>query len=331
MQIEAHETEREETAQADRPGWRPTAPPTTGTILKYIKCVRSLLRRYEQEAPDACLSDRVEFMSWFLVTQETRVKANTWRYQAAALFHVLENEYREDSEEALGMLARHERARATTVRSSVLSKRKRLPEDEHIDLIADLQAVPSDYKDLTIHWLQVTLDLGLRPVEAGTTREEIAADGEVIIVVRNAKATQGRGGEGGERRLGLGEFAEHDQARLRTFLRKMRDLTEAGFYQTSYESCRKLLLKASRRLWPERKTTYSLYSARHQFCANMKYQREKPEVSVGMGHGAERTAIRSYGKRRHGRKVPLPTVSSDAVAQVRPMIQRPRPWRPALG
>lgn len=330
MQTEAYEITREEEARVDRPGWSPTAPPTTDTVLKYIKCVGSLLRCYEREALDACLSDRVEFMSWFLVTQEPRVKTNTWRFQRAALFHVLENEYREDSDEALGLLARHERTGEMTARSSVRSKRKRLPEDEHIDLISELQAAPSDYKYLTIEWLQLTLDLGLRPVEVGTTLEEISADGEVVIVVRNAKATQGRGG-GGERRLGLREFAANDQARIRTFLRKMRNLTEAGHYQTIYESCRKLLLKASRRLWPERKTTYSLYSARHQFCANTKSQRETAEVSVGMGHSSERTAIVSYGKRRHGKKVPLPTVSADAVNLVRPMVQRPRPRGPELG
>lgn len=309
---------RHEDAGPGRFGGLPPDPPTPDTVLRYIKCFNMLMRRAfgGRDLPEDGFRDRVELVLWFIETQETRVRPSTWRFQKAALLHVLENEFREDSEEAFFLLAKHTRAPGKPPISAIRSKRKQLPGDDLGHLITEIQNSPSRYKGLTLRWLSQSLALGLRPVEVGTTREEVTPAGQVFIVVKNAKATQGRG-LGPERRLGLSEFTQADQVRLRRFFAEMRDHHANGTFQKVYDNCRKLLQQACLRLWPRRRTTYSLYSGRHQFSANAKARGDLSHGAALMGHKSDRTQVQNYGKRRHGVMMPLPTVDTDAVRDVR--------------
>lgn len=77
--------------------------------------------------------------------------------------------------------------------------------------------------------------------------------------------------------------------------------TDGNTFEQYYTRCRKALQRACRQLWPKREYHITLYTGRHQFCANLKVAgRSRAEVAYDMGHGSEKTAGTHYGKRRSG-------------------------------
>jgi integrase len=85
-------------------------------------------------------------------------------------------------------------------------------------------------------------------------------------------------------------------------------------FEQYYMRCRKALQRACRQIWPRRESHITLYSGRHQFCANLKaVGRSRAEVAYAMGHGSEETAAAHYGKRRSGWRglEPMATTTPD--------------------
>lgn len=77
--------------------------------------------------------------------------------------------------------------------------------------------------------------------------------------------------------------------------------SEGNTFEQYYTRCRKALQRACRQLWPKREYHITLYTGRHQFCANLKVAgRSRAEVAYEMAHGSEETAGTHYGKRRSG-------------------------------
>jgi len=75
---------------------------------------------------------------------------------------------------------------------------------------------------------------------------------------------------------------------------------KSGF-ELFYSHCRACLYEATRALWPKRKQHISLYSARHQFAANAKFNGLPLEhIAALMGHASIETATAHYGRRSAG-------------------------------
>lgn len=110
-----------------------------------------------------------------------------------------------------------------------------------------------------------------------------------MLIVQNAKATNGRG-NGKERRLPLTERQARMVQAVIAFMRKLP--VGAKWHDSARVAFRAVRIL----LYP--KSPYSLYTARHQFSANLKAQRSRREVADAMGHKSERTAEVHYGKRQ---------------------------------
>ena len=181
--------------------------------------------------------------------------------------------------------------------------------------------------------------MGLRPCEWSAARW---ADKErTRLVVRNAKAVERvmehgpfagrlwRRANGAERVLVLTDVA---------VAQGVQDVVDAAMAaERSYPWSRrrssiwrafKTLVRGARvrGLIEARHRDLTLYSARHQFAADMKRSArvEEGEVAAAMGHVAVRTAVGGYGRRIMGRTMaPLIRADAASVAAVR-SLRMPR-------
>ncbi len=309
----------------------PFEPIAAETALEYADRFRSICRKAASGLnldPEVRI-DRVQLVEWMLGVLAPTIKHATWRFYRAAVVHVLSAEHTEDAEEALAILSTQSPVGDFRKLHGRRIRRKQLPKDDLLAICGELISARSDYGHLTATWLEVSRALGVRPVEVGSTREEAGEDGTPTIVVMNAKTTQGRG-LGKERRLSLSVFPEADRLRYTAFFEIMRGVQQRGEYETTYDSCRKLLHQVNVRLWPWRKTTYSLYSGRHQFSANAKESLDLVGVATLMGHASDITAVRHYGKRRKGDGSVVPKVDETARDKVRLSYRTAAPSGPTV-
>lgn len=174
----------------------------------------------------------------------------------------------------------------------------------------------SKFAVITADWLRSGILTGLRPCEWATTR----IDGD-ILVVRNAKATNGRG-NGSVRHLDVSELSDADRRVLNRHVESAVGWNAMGEYAVWQERSAATLYEACGRLWPEPRRHYTLYSARHQALATAKRTMTAAAVSALAGHATERAAQRSYGRQSRGWRVApgaaMPV--SDEIATVKPWI-----------
>lgn len=160
---------------------------------------------------------------------------------------------------------------------------------------------PADWPPRAFFFLTAGLVTGLRPIEwQNATLIGNTEDGGLIIQVANAKHTNGRGN--GETRTVTtpgGWMAEYTLRHMELLANWIAD---GQTYTQYYENSRAAIYEATRRLWPkDKRRHYSLYSGRHQFCANLKLSgNTRREIADLMGHASEETATAHYGKRRVG-------------------------------
>lgn len=161
-------------------------------------------------------------------------------------------------------------------------------------------------------FIQATLYTGLRPCEWADAEFLISLtfnDGEVlhdVLRVRNAKNTNQRS-HGEYRHILLTDLSFEQKDLIAKHLLALKSSTNSsGVLITPsqyYERCRKLLYRIIKNLYPASKKHPSIYSCRHQFCADLKkagYSRI--EIAALMGHAVDDTAESHYGKKRVGSK-----------------------------
>lgn len=146
-------------------------------------------------------------------------------------------------------------------------------------------------------WLVAARATGLRPGEW----EHAYIDDEGNLVVKNAKHTNQRG-NGETRTLGLHGLPESTRKGLVSFLDLLKQEMDDGLpFENIYTSCRHRLKNIVLQLWPGRTKLPSLYSCRHQLCADLKGARlPLVEIAAVMGHATDQTASEHYGKRAYG-------------------------------
>lgn len=171
---------------------------------------------------------------------------------------------------------------------------------------------------------------GLRPIEWAQASIRPAAPGSeaLVLVVRNAKTTNGRG-NGESRTLLLDGLSDEEMAALHEMvqlvddvqtgrilgldvrpaaLAKSRKTGQPVYRRITYPELHKLLRDYLRRLtreiWPptgRRRYWPTLYSLRHQVAADAKASgSSKAEVAAILGHASDATAGLHYGRKRSG-------------------------------
>ena len=174
-------------------------------------------------------------------------------------------------------------------------KRKGIRRADYELLVANLSNPTrgGDYSKRAAYWLMAAVATGLRPRE---WEEAELDEAQGLLHAKNAKATNGRG-------TGLARSVPVDRddiALVRAHLESIKDLRAKGYtFAQIHDHCAVALNRACKALWgtdPTRR--YALYSARHQFSANIKAIHTPDEVAALLGHASVRTARTHYAPRR---------------------------------
>lgn len=164
-------------------------------------------------------------------------------------------------------------------------------------------------------WLKSGIITGLRPIE---WRQTVYDEAENKLLIKNAKNTNGRS-HGDFRSFYFEHVAANDKKVILQHLKTAFQLGQTDVvWKSYYEGCSNLLKYTCKNLWPNRERHPTLYSARHQFSANLKASGCKPEeVATLMGHAVDDTAMTTYGKKVNGTRNVKPKVNSEEIKRVK--------------
>lgn len=166
-------------------------------------------------------------------------------------------------------------------------------------------------------WMRANITIGLRPCE-WQSAAITDVDKEIILVVNNAKNTNGRS-HGVKRHINITNLKPIELKLIKTQLLAIQNfIKNGGSWLAYYDGVRKTIHRITRKYLSSRELYPSLYSSRHQFAANAKsVGMTKTEVAALMGHAVDITAGFHYGKKKHGKGVCRVKPCSDEVAKVR--------------
>jgi len=190
--------------------------------------------------------------------------------------------------------------------------------------IKDLKKIDNKLKDSknkwanpTRLWIRAGILTGLRPVEWRTIniRED---KGRIDLIVKNAKHTNNRA-HGEQRTINLNHLKTNEINLIKQHIKVAQQMSnEEKIWEKYYQGCSNLLRYTSKKIWPKRKKHHSLYSARHQFSANLKASGCLPvELAALMGHASDLTALTTYGRKVNGTRGRKPEVDKNEIKNVR--------------
>lgn len=276
---------------------------THATTAAYLRRAQHLVARMvaELQPPDI---DPMAVAQW-AISLRPQFRRPTWRQYKSSLICYFEQFEDEDSEQAIALLTASDcsnclKGKDAPARTSSFKKRCITPE-ELSRILEYISTHKTRWGQATAVWLQAAVLTGLRPGEWQTAVLNTDANGNPILIVRNAKNTNGRA-HGSERTLLLNSMAKSDIKIIQEQVRVASKIVEMRLWDRYYRECRKTLYAAVRVLWPRRSHYPTLYTGRHQFAADAKWAGlTKSEVAALMGHASSGTAGRHYGKKRSGR------------------------------
>ncbi|UKA04723.1 hypothetical protein [Photobacterium damselae] len=200
-------------------------------------------------------------------------------------------------------------------------KKKNQQNKDHDLLMEYLKTSKSSFASRLMMWMHVNRMVGLRPCEWKKSSVEAIND-RISLVVRNAKATNGRA-HGTQRIISLDHISEKNVINIEKFAKYCGQLAEKGEFEGMYEGCRKLLQRSSRKLWGKRLKHITLYSSRHQFSSDLKLNgRTMKDIAYLMGHISTDTATHHYGKKRFGRSRRTPFVDPENTINIKSKFTR---------
>lgn len=286
-----------------RYGEQPTLTPATKK--QYVKLVWQMIKRiakkYELEP--------MEIPAYALVVdlkdRDGTLKENTLRLYRAALTHWFKSEGEGEALAKLDSAVFESSGAQPEIRS-----KKGIKRDDWNRLFAYIQKLNQSGGQYKAGVMLVSMIFtGLRPVEwERATLVELSrasaaeypwaksfpGTGQITALhVFNAKNTNGRGGSG-ERYVPVpAEWLRVVKLNLDFIASHIASGEPYSKYQSVCQTAIGRLMKA---VFPKRREHYTLYSARHQFAAEMKSRLTKTEVADLMGHGSDTTAGRHYAR-----------------------------------
>ncbi|CAH7380120.1 conserved hypothetical protein [Vibrio chagasii] len=206
-------------------------------------------------------------------------------------------------------------------RKTSANKMKHITNEDLSKLLKELSKSRSKMSGFLSVWLYVNCLVGLRPFEWQNS-EIVMRNNSKHLKVYNAKQTNGRS-HGEFRYINISHLSENQQDKITTFTEACIEMKRTEAFNSSYENCRKLLQRTCKRIWPKRKRQITLYSTRHQFSADMKFNGKKlDEIAYLMGHFSTDTATSHYGKRRYGKSKVTPDVPKSDLGGVSPKYKK---------
>lgn len=194
-------------------------------------------------------------------------------------------------------------------------KQKHLTVKDYKVLDDALKESDNKWKNATRLWLRAGIITGLRPIE---WRQAIYDEEENRIIVKNAKNTNGRS-HGEFRSLYLEHLTASEKNTVLQQLKIAFPFSQTdSMWKKYYEGCSNLLKYTCGKVWPSRERHPTLYSARHQYSANMKASGCKPEeIATLMGHAVDDTALTTYGKKANGTRNVKPKINEEEIKRVK--------------
>lgn len=166
-------------------------------------------------------------------------------------------------------------------------------------------------------WLRSTILAGLRPSEWAQASIINSIDGLVLRAPNTTKAEATPQGDDYDideyRLIPLTNLDPADLNCLRRHLERALLNAALGEFEQWYNSVRLKLYNISKLCFQD-KPRINLYSARHQYCANLKSAGYSP-TTIGylMGHKNTKTSRHSYGAKRHGSMSGIDTSATEAL------------------
>jgi hypothetical protein len=194
--------------------------------------------------------------------------------------------------------AERKKRKRSSPRTSAQKAKSMKPEDMAL-LRAALEESRSQWARDTRLWFFAGVLTGLRPTEWQRAELGINEAGSPILIVRNAKNTNGRA-HGARRTLILAQMSESNIALIAAHIQRAQVFSNMGAFESYYYNCRRLLRLVADRLWPRRIKHPTLYTARHVFSGDAKQSFDRIAVAAMMGHASVDTAYEHYGKRHSG-------------------------------
>lgn len=226
----------------------------------------------------------------------------------------------------------------TKIKRTSARKLKGFKNDDLATLLAWLTTHSGKWNALCAMWLKSTVLTGLRPSEwanaqlieyeisdsdLGVLTEsavlaKTALEKTTALRVLNGKNSNGRA-NGDYRTIVLAHLEQAEIEMITKFVASIDHLcAEVMLFDALQNYCRVAINYANKKAFPRRKNYYSLYSARHQFSANMKASGiGKAELAALMGHAEALTATKHYARAGIGTMVSGVIVKQDEVATVR--------------
>lgn len=266
---------------------------TEETKKMFTKRAKLLLKRHDEEAGVSWKKDPLSVISW-VESKKAEWSFETNKQYIYCLIYFMENNGPIEVIEALKKIEFNKTSNNSGKTSS--TKLKQLPEKDYISIVKEINKRWSEYGEITILWLKAGILTGIRPNEW----KNAYIENKNTLVVKNAKNTNDRTA-GTYRKLILSEMSKSDKEAITRFLKLYKEKMLTKDPEAIYEGCKRFLTRVNRKIWPSRKKYVTLYSARHQFSANMKASGfSKGEIALAMGHVSEKTAQMHYGKARYG-------------------------------
>ena len=284
---------------------------TAATVQQYRRLSNRLVRKFLAGTPNADLSSRAgkeAFAAWLSKLSHDRDwTKSAWRQARAAVVSTIHETVGEEEAQwflsTINSYAQVHRSRygehhRWTARPT---KAREVPEQELRALLSEMDRSRSVYAKMGSLWLRANLHVGLRPKEWASAQID---NEQRTLTVKNAKNTNGRS-HGETRTLHLADLEDDQWQLVCTMAAEFARLTEN-------QPPENLQKKVSRAIQRARNTlrkhgvqirNISLYSARHQFVADLRASGKSPrEIAAMLGHATTDTQREHYGLRVKGRR-----------------------------
>lgn len=162
-------------------------------------------------------------------------------------------------------------------------------------------------------WIKATISTGLRPIE---WKKSVYNEENNSLIVLNAKNTNNRS-HGEYRTINLDHLENNEIAVIVLHLTITKKIINENKWDEYYIGCSNLLKYITSKIFKDKERRPTLYSARHQYSANLKASNcKKNEIATLMGHKSEDTATAHYGKKIHGTRGKKPNVDENELKRV---------------
>jgi integrase len=279
---------------------------TDKTRAEYMRRAKNIVSEIEILSGSDTITP-TDIAEW-LVMRASALAPATIRQYRAALTHYLKEQ------SSSGCIDQHCAESAINAMKSIRSQQNlrnrtsalkaKFITTRQINALANrLESKRSIFAKAALLMFKASLVAGLRPSEWFSASISPAPDGsgDGILVVQNAKNSNGRCfGDIRTLIIPAGQPLDDVTACIKYLSDLMLRPSMPGRAITPkriYNEARAHVLAANISHGGKRVT---LYTARHQFTANMKNIYSKEEVALLLGHGSIETATRHYGKRRSG-------------------------------